>query len=616
MDYGDIAILSSRNEDMAQITDYLRDKNLPVIFESSRKFSKNRLVLDSLFLLKFLINPSDDVNLKALLRTPYFRLIDQDLANRSYEYDSYKKNLLDKSYESDTTTAYLSFWSFIKDKHKKSLFVKQLTNYLDNEKQFGLFESFKQALFDSALLDLSYWQDPTSFSEANLWKLLNLLYNKKFSELKLFYELLEKEEEQEGEHLKSARPCEKNSFISLMTIHKSKGLEFEHVILADFCMDDTSLRTGRKIEQTAVFDRKRNKMTVAVPIGGREKKKIKAYGHEIYNRRQDQIKISEQERLYYVAMTRAKDSLAVFIPHGKEPKKNSWLKGVSYFDKIQNLSYKDRENKTWQLNSGFYKTENYILTVHDCNTFNKKSQLIISSSDKIKNQVKTIFSGNTDKDINFIQSKDFIQAMSINLQDKTDKKTAQIKSYSSKNFIQFINQKEIEKQTKSSFKKAKNILFKSSLGSQLHFFLQKLFYFPFEKLESLIISSPFLSKENQEKIKKALIYVQNLTEPNMSDCFKNGFSEWSFKFQKEAIILKGQIDLWSWSGKEIYLFDYKSSFSKNVKDQLIFYSWILNQMYQPKAIWMYECYPLQENIKKTLYQPEHKELFDSWFSSL
>ncbi|MDE0092704.1 MAG: UvrD-helicase domain-containing protein, partial [Oligoflexia bacterium] len=160
VDYGRIAVLSSKNEDIFKTANYLRSKKLPAILYSSNNFSQNRLVLDSVFLLKFLINPYDDVNLKALLRSPYFKLVDQDLADSSYQYNSNKKN-------------FLSFWSFIKEKYKESLFVKQLKSFLDNYKKLGLFESFKQALFDSALMDLSYWQDPTSSSTANLWKLLD-----------------------------------------------------------------------------------------------------------------------------------------------------------------------------------------------------------------------------------------------------------------------------------------------------------------------------------------------------------------------------------------------------------------------------------------------------------
>ena len=623
VDYKKIAVLSSRNEEISKAADYLRKKNLPVILYSSNKFSKNRLVLDSLFLLKFLINPYDDINLKALLRTPYFRLKDQDLADSSFQYHLNKEECF-------------SFWSFIKDKYKESLFVKQLEIYLDHYKKFGLFESFTHALFDSALMDLSYWQDPSSCSFSNLWKLVGLLYNRRFSELQLFYDLTAEEEKEDKDHLKEARPCEENSAVSLMTIHKSKGLEFEHVILLDFTMNTSVFQKNSKREEAAVFDRKRNKMAVAVPIGGREKKKIRSYGHELYNHSQSKVKVLEAERLYYVAMTRAKDSLAVFLPHGCPPKKNSWLKEAGYFSQVKGLLQTDENSKTWMLNSGLYKQDSYNLAVQSCNEINQNPESFINSFKKTSalqlgqtTSVKPSVSGKSKQAASSNQSAGFKAAapgktgasqkassLNVVLSDKFHQKEIKNNSCSSKDFIQFINQTESQKKPVSSLMKTKNILFKTSLGNQLHFFLQKLCCFPCEKLDSLISSSPFLSKENQEKIKQALFYVQKLKEPDISSCFKTGYSEWSFKYQRENIIFKGQIDLWSWSDDEIYLFDYKSAPSKNVKNQLIFYSWILDQMYQAKAIWMYECYPLEEKTQKTLYQTQHKELFKTWLNSL
>ena len=620
VDYSQIAILSSTNKDIFDTAEYLRNKKLPVVLNSSKNFSQNRLILDSLFLLKFLINPYDDMNLKALLRTPYFRLSDQDLADSSYQYNSSKKS-------------FLSFWSFIKDKYKSALFVRMLKSYLENYKKLGLFESFKQALFDSALMDLSYWQDSTSSSIANLWKLLDLLRSKNFSELELFYELLEQEEDKD--HLKSARPCEESVALSLMTIHKSKGLEFEHVILLDFSMDKSSLLAGRKIEELTVFDRRRNKMAVAVPLGGRDKKKVQSYGHELYNHVQNQLAISEKDRWYYVAMTRAKESLAVFFPHGALPMKNSWLKEVDYFSKIKGLLDKDDSSKIWRLNSGVYQKDNYSVTVLSCEKINQNPQLLFNPSEQIEKSqalntvsVKPVGLDNScicsvfpekialpqKQGTGILQKPNPINI--VTLSDMPYQKEMKNNSYSSKDFIQSITQTDNQKESEFSFTKTKNILFKTSLGSQLHFFLQKLFYFPFEKLDFLISSSPFLSKESQEKIKSALIYIKELKEPPVSSFFKTGYSEWPFKFQKENIVLKGQIDLWSWSDREIYLFDYKSAVSKNIKNQLIFYSWILDQMYRPKMIWMYECYPLEERIKKSLYQSQHKALFETWLKSL
>ena len=326
-------------------------------------------------------------------------------------------------------------------------------------------------------------------------------------------------------------------------------------------------------------------------------------------------------------MTRAKQSLALFLPHIKSPAKNSWLKDINYFSKVKGLLTKENNSKTWTIHPGIYQQEDYMLTVLNCDTVNKEPQLLIKPVKKLNLQLATQDSKKTSGasglkletviPIKERACSEILNSASANMIASSDAPLEKnIKICSSKDFIQFTAQTENQKKSSFSFRKTKNILFKTSLGNQLHFFLQKLFYFPAEKLNHLIQASPFLSQEDQEKIKKALTYIQNIKEPNISSFFKTGYSEWSFKFQKKNIVLTGQIDLWSWSGEEISLLDYKSGGSKNVKNQLIFYSWVLDQMYQPKTLWMYECYPLEEKIEKTLYQPQHKELFENWLESL
>ena len=127
-----------------------------------------------------------------------------------------------------------------------------------------------------------------------------------------------------------------------------------------------------------------------------------------------------------------------------------------------------------------------------------------------------------------------------------------------------------------------------------------------------------MSKEDQEQIKQALTYITQLKEPPMNLFLKTGFSEWPFKCQKQKVILQGRIDLWAWDSDEIHLFDYKSSASPSpqTKKQLIFYSWVLDEFYHPKKVWMYEVYPFQQIIKKRLYEHSHKEIFESWLKKV
>ena len=363
--YSDIAVLCSKNEDIIEISNYLKKQKLPLMISGSKKISQNRVVLDSLFLLKFLINPYDNNNLKALLRTPYFRLFDEELAKSSYEYEQ----LHTKKYIENEKKARggESFWSFIKNKHQEMYFVESLSFHLESYKSKGLFEAFKQALFESGIMTLADFQDPTGSSSAGLWKLMSLLKKSQKSPLDLFYNLTEKNIS--ASHFQEPLGQVQAQLIELMTIHKSKGLQFKHVIVLDFSMGKAI--SSSKTENDSIYDPLREKMSFSVPLGDRDRKKIKNYGHKMYNLLKRRGEIQEKGNLFYVAMTRAEESLAVFIPQGRSPEKNSWLHRINYFEKVENLL--DKKNKQqWSLNSGVYDRDQYLLTVENCKKFKKE----------------------------------------------------------------------------------------------------------------------------------------------------------------------------------------------------------------------------------------------------
>ncbi len=638
--YKDIAVLSSKNDDLVEIAAYLRSQNLPLMLYNSKGFVQKRLVMDALFLLKFLINPYDNTNLKALLRTPYFRMSDQELADSSFDH-----------YELRKGQEPVSFWSFILNNFPDKRFVQSLRSYLELKKEQGLVRSFEKALMDSGFMDLSYIQDRTGSSESNLWKLLYLLNRGSSSAGQLFYSLMSEENAEDNN--KEAPSCEDSDSIELMTIHKSKGLEFKHVILMDFSIDQSALsKSGNKAKEV-IYDEKRGKMAFAVPIEGRDKTKIKSYGHRmnIENKKKEQL--LEQERVFYVAMTRAKQSLALFIPN-VPPVKNSWLSRVHFFDNFptqesdQILLEKQYDEKkkekliSWKLNEGFYKTNNYSFYVKSTEAVCSAPHEFIGCPDQLNNikreeQTKepAVLTGEenyfkTGFELQIKSSGDFVNDVMghdfINKSAETDKDLSAVQEtkrpdktpnekFTSHKESKVLDENCRKQETKNRFylSKTKNLLLKKNLGNHLHFFLQKLSYQSIEQIQPLIEKS-FLSQKEKEQIKQALVYITQLEEPDMNCFLKTGFSEWPFQYQKQNILLQGQIDLWAWDSNEIHLLDYKSSMSQSsqAKKQLIFYSWILDEFYHPKNIWMYELYPLQQTFKKRLYNNSYKAIVSSW----
>jgi len=653
----EIAILSSENQDLAKIADYLRKENLPLMLHSSKNFSDKRLILDSLFLLKFLINPYDDDNLKALLRTPYFRLSDQELADSSYEY--YQKTQQSKSIQ--------SFWLFIKNKYKEEYFAQALSFGLENHRRKGLFESFKQALFDSGIMDLAYFQDPTQSSAVNLWKLVYLLKQNKSSALALFYKLMASATADDNFREAPTAP-EDNQFLELMTIHKSKGLEFKHVIILDFSLSKSSLKTGNKESDNYIYDRFNGKMAFSVPIGGRNKRKIKSYGHKVYKKALGQEKSPERDRLFYVAMTRAKESLAMFIPHEKMPEKNSWLTERDYFERTARLSETrvavgGKKQKTWWLNTGVYNQGEYLLTVESCKKLNVATFSVIKHGEKkleesikhgqeektVKNKAyreekketptlenKEIQKKKPSKDSCFQSDDRLGENDRLRGDDMSGGKERSGEGGNSSSGLIFKSSGDFVEYQLAGSKKApvksfqsrshiKNVLFKTSAGAKLHFFLQKLFYLSPDDMQVLLKSQ---DENTKAFIRPAMDYILSLEEPPLSSFFKKGFSEWSFQFKKENLVLQGRIDLWSQLRSQlgskldsvIHVLDYKSSAPPKktgfnpTRSQLVFYSWVLNEIYHPDQIFMYECYPLEKATKKTKFNLEDKKAVDQWIS--
>ncbi|MGE0581680.1 MAG: UvrD-helicase domain-containing protein [Steroidobacteraceae bacterium] len=119
-----------------------------------------------------------------------------------------------------------------------------------------------------------------------------------------------------------ARSATDGSAIEIMTIHRAKGLEFEHVILPGF--GRRSRRSEEPILRWLDLPRAQGEsdllMSPIVAAGEREEHRLGAYLKGLEAERREH----EQLRLLYVAATRAKESLhwiaSIPVEDGKDPK--------------------------------------------------------------------------------------------------------------------------------------------------------------------------------------------------------------------------------------------------------------------------------------------------------
>ena len=315
----EIVILSRQNKSLQKTAQYLKNKQIPIHLHSTGSFKQRREVIDALFLLRFLLNPHDDENLIGLFRTPYCRIPDHTLASIAKEKKQHNTK---------------SLWDFCLYGFSEKYPIQKLKHHLENTKHNGALYSFQKALISLGFFDLSYYQDPTGIREANLWKLIYSLKEYPSAGLGnlssfidyMLSENLKTETDQIGPSQNAVSSIE-SSGVQLMTIHSSKGLEFKHVIL---------INAGAPFSHTASFPyfayQKTGDWTLAVKPET-EDKRIKNSFHKQIIKEEENITIQEFDRLLYVALTRAKETITI-ISTGK-PGKNSWLRRFPFFTHLK-----------------------------------------------------------------------------------------------------------------------------------------------------------------------------------------------------------------------------------------------------------------------------------------
>ena len=119
---------------------------------------------------------------------------------------------------------------------------------------------------------------------------------------------------EEGRREKSVPPPKNAGQLRVMTVHGSKGLEFEHVILIDFAE-----KADRAGEMPLLFwDRERGAFLGERDEDGERLKESAAESE--WRRFETEKELAESKRVFYVALTRAKKRLVCVLPTSLDPK--------------------------------------------------------------------------------------------------------------------------------------------------------------------------------------------------------------------------------------------------------------------------------------------------------
>jgi ATP-dependent helicase/nuclease subunit A len=299
-----ICVLSRTRDNLESLAKAAEAYGIPVQIHVAGGFYRRREVVDALSLLKFLVNPHDNLNFLSCLRSPWLQLSDQEIL--SYCHSKVH-----------------SFWSEALSKvsaERPRHPVNLLKRYAETAQAFGYSFVLRKMLVELGLIDYVQKLDPTGRREANLWKLIADLFQQErtpgFNFLDFLAGLQAAPDLESGNDDSDATPVIAPKRVNLMTVHASKGLQFDHVLLL-------GLAKKPRLSHADLFAVEEETGRWSLSLMNAEERKVQPSRlalkvKERFNRREQQ----ESLRVLYVAITRAKQGVTL-IWEGK-PEKNSW----------------------------------------------------------------------------------------------------------------------------------------------------------------------------------------------------------------------------------------------------------------------------------------------------
>ena len=539
----DICVLARRNKSLMQVAQVAYRAHVPVQLQAAAGFESAREILDLTAFLKFLVNPHDNQNLVLLLRSPWFYLNDQEI------FDQAANISVDQH----------SLWQILKT--QKIDAINRLLQFQLQYEVEGASSSLKKMIEESQFLICSELLDPSGQREANVWKLIqNLIENEKkpgFSLSEYIQHQFQILQSDLGSSDSEAQPVIQPDRVSLMTVHASKGLEFKHVIVIGFT-DQPQLTNTLDF----AFDSQSNTFSLSI-YNDEESKKLASNWSQLIRRAFNQRELDENERILYVAMTRAQESLSLVacLPKPGERssiKKNSWYYRSRWPDPqegLQNVSYQDQTYSYYSCLS-----EDTVLAHQSLmsealpvrSSYLQKTQELIPEVNK---SVTTLLS----------------------------------KPEAAKNF-QITGDEYL-----TSFENLK----KAQRGTDLHRLFESL---KFRSLEEVL--------KNQNDDTELIEFLINQKEIDLLHVLKNGYTEWGFGLKISNGFLQGQIDAWAELPEVIHVLDYKtgsSKFSDKAFEQLAIYTqalFAMNKIQKNKKIVHTILYPVDRQILQKTYLNE------------
>lgn len=506
-----IAFLCRENAELRQLSMEFQAAGLPSQISSQGRFLEDRQVRDALALWHFLVNPYNDANLLELLRSNSFKVSDDVLL---------------------TTCQHASppFWK--KLSHLNEPAIQKLKAGLRNIMTLGHVETWQDLIVNSQIPQESSQNDPSGRMEGNLWKLITHIHEQSRQGTLNYSDPMELSLQTDSNNDNEARSIRESNQIQLMTIHASKGLEFDHVFLP-------YLNHVRKKEATDFWtaDLENKYWTISLIDPETRETGPSFHARSVTGEINDLLS-EESERLFYVAVTRARKGLYFFPPNeSQDISATGWARHLQDFLTRGPGKYLSEE--------GTY--EFVIVPIEE-----------VPPSDFVPNSHS------------MVQEKPNTLKFQSELQRETKSITTLLKEEGTE-----ITSKGLRKALEGSF---------IERGVKTH----RLF-------------ESYCCSKGQSLLPEALQQFLTTANFPISELIIVGFPEWPFQIQTDTTIVDGQIDLWGRDQQNrLWIVDYKTGspdFQEKAFQQMLFYAWALwvtRQIQGTESVHLVVCYPFSQ----------------------
>jgi ATP-dependent helicase/nuclease subunit A len=307
VEYRDIVVLMrSLAKKANDYVEVFRLAGVPVSCQATAGYFEATEITDILCLLKVLDNPQRDIELAAVLRSPFFKVSDTELAKikvHSKTNERYKN-----FYE--CVLEYSACGTEVKLAEKLKKVLEQIEQWRGVARSGSLADLIWQIYRQTGFLSYICALPSGEARRANLLKLHERAiqfegFASSVGKLSLgrFVEFVEELQEIGQDWVPAEPDSSVENAVRIISVHKSKGLEFPVVFLAEL----DSQFNKRDIQEDFLAD-VGDTLGLQI-IDRRSNTKLSSLAHQIIAEKKLATALAEEMRILYVAMTRARERL-------------------------------------------------------------------------------------------------------------------------------------------------------------------------------------------------------------------------------------------------------------------------------------------------------------------